>query len=157
MSEGVTQLSHRSYFSLVSFSNVDNPIIWSPKPKRGTSAHKASALGWMETIQAMTHGSCVVSASLETMQIARKARRTRGRDKQMFVLYNEPPSCGGGYGGSSGQSADAVETITGANTERLKISTIYIPEFAPQQIAINFGQDLAAANNGRYEQHEPAY
>lgn len=155
---GVSQLSARTYFGLVSFSNVEDPQIWSTKPKRGTSANKSAALGWVGTIQAMSHGSCVIGGALETLKIAQKARRTQGRNKQMILLYNEAPSCGGyGVGGNASYTNEAIETITGANRERLKISTIYIPEFGPQSLAISFGQDLAAANNGRYEQHEPAY
>ena len=92
----------------------------------------------------------MIGAALVTLQIAKKAR-TKGRNKQMIILYNEPPAC------LAPQSDEAVETITAANRERLKIHTIYIPEFAATSQAQNFGKALAAANNGRFELHDPSY
>ena len=113
-------------------------------------SNRGSASGWLETIVSRPHGSCLTSAALTTLQIAKKAR-TRGRNKHMFVLYNEPPQCGGRT-----NSDTAIEAITGANKERLKISVDYIPEYSANAAATNFGRSLAAANHGKFTLHAPA-
>ena len=143
----------------MSFTNINDPKIWSRKPRRGTNSNKASALAWVETISSGTHGACITDAMLETLMISSKARGIRGRSKQIILLYNEPPGCngGGGYGGNPALAEAAVVEITGANRQRARINTVYIPEYSGQSYpnAVQFGQDLAASNNGRYEFHNP--
>ena len=138
----------------MSFTNVNSPKIWSRKPRRGTSANKAAALVWVETVSSGTHGACITDAMLETLTIAQQARGIRGRSKQIILLYNEPPGCGGGgYGGNAADAEAAVVEITGANRQRARINTIYIPEYLGQSYtnAEQFGEELAYSNNGKYK------
>lgn len=95
----------------------------------------------------------MIDAALQTLRIAKKAR-CKARHKQMIILYNEGPNCGGAYNSSS-DADEALEAITGANRERLTINTVYIYEYTSQPAAKNFGIQLAAANGGRFEEYPP--
>ena len=147
MIRGVRQLTARSQFSLVAYNTANNEQVWSNRPRRATSAAKANAVGWVESL-APIEDHCMIDAMLLTLQIAKKAR-TQRRNKTVIFMYNRQPWCGWSNFGNTAYGNEVVLTYTGANTERLRTNVVHIPEWTHEQ-GDAFGQSLAAANNGKF-------
>ena len=132
----VNSLSPEAEFSLVSFSS--NTVTWSPQPKRATSANKAAAIAWVNTL--VPDGwTCLSPAAITTLQICNQSSKP---SRQMIILSDGVPTCD-----SVDTSNTALSEITSANCQQVPIHTIYINDDSE---GISFMQLLAAQNFGTF-------
>lgn len=132
----VNSLSPEAEFSLVSFSS--NTVTWSPQPKRATSANKAAAIAWVNTL--VPDGwTCLSPAAITTLQICNQSSKP---SRQMIILSDGVPTCD-----SVDTSNTALSEITSANWQQVPIHTIYINDDSE---GISFMQLLAAQNFGTF-------
>jgi Mg-chelatase subunit ChlD len=134
MSAAIGSLTSRAEFGLVAFST--NFITWQQRPVKASTAMKASATGWVNTISA-AGWTCLLEAGIKTVDIANQSPKQK---KQIIILSDGVPTCFG-----QDTSAQCLSGITGANWQRIPVNTIYISTDAA---GISFMQQLAAANGG---------
>ncbi len=136
ISRAVNSLSDQAEFSLVAFSS--NTTAWSSSPRLATLDHKAAATAWVNNLVA--HGNtCVGSAAVEALGIA---RRSRLKHRQLIVVSDGLPYCGGQL-----TASEDLTNITNANYERLPIHTLFLGDDSEGR---HFMQNLAAANGGTF-------
>ena len=134
----VQQMSPRVRFSAVAYNT--ETYVWQWKLKRGTMANKASCIAWMDVLTTAGY-ECLLDAGLTSLQILNQDRRSR---KAVLVcLGGNKPTC---QSGGVGYPEECLTGITGANTRRHRINTVYIDDFYAGHAG--FWQELAAANNG---------
>ncbi len=136
MSQAISSLSSRSQISMLAFST--SSIVWQHQPVNANSAMKASALAWVQQLQA-SGTTCMLEAGLKTVNISNTCSK---RNKQMIFVGDGGPNCNGG-----GTAAQCLAEITGANWQRTPINTVYI---STDDQGSQFMQTLALANNGTF-------
>jgi hypothetical protein len=135
MNSAINQMSHRSEFSVVAYS--DNYTTWSTVPKKANHGNKSSALAYVNSLQA-AGGTCIAPGTVKTIEIANLCGK---RKRNVIMLGDGYPECGGET------SASVLSDITSANYQRIPISTVYI---SGDSDGITLFQQIAAMNNGTF-------
>ena len=131
--EVVRSLSENTEFSLVSFSSGWSA--WSVTPKEASTGNRNSAEAWVNSLVA-GGTTCMGSAAVQTLNIAQRSQKD---DKQIIILSDGVPYCGGQF--TSGQVLSAVAA---ANYEALPIHTVFVSS-DPEGIAF---MNALAMNGG---------
>ncbi len=130
------QLSANSEFSLVSFSTSTQ--VWSSFPKPANPGNKASAISWVQSINA-AGWTCLMDAGVKAVNIANLSSK---KYKKLLVLCDGEPICNG-----VDTKLQCLASITAANWQNIPIDCLYI---SADQGGIGFMQQLAAQNNGKF-------
>lgn len=138
MTSSIQQLSRYAEFSMVKFSTGN--VAWSENPRKGTPANKASAIVWVQAIQAVGW-TCLAPAGVKTLEIANRCSKRR---VSVLILGDGMPNCNG-----VDTSAQCLSDITAANYKRLPVHTLFI---SVSTSGTAFFQSLAAMNGGTFTQ-----
>ncbi len=138
----VNQLSRRVKFALVAYNT--QTYVWRQRSQLATPSNKANAISWMSTLTT-AESECLLDAGLTTINICNATRKPH---RIMVFLGGNSPSCSGATGSS--YAATCLTEITGANSKRVPINTVYVADVytSGQQ----FWRDLADANSGTFNE-----
>lgn len=136
VTEAVNSLSPQAEFSIVAFSS--NTVTWSTTPKAATTAQKAAAIAWVNSL--VPDGwTCLAPAAITMLQICNQSSKPA---RQMLILSDGVPTCDG-----VDTTNQTLSEITAANWQQVPIHTIYINDDSE---GISFMQLLAAQNFGSF-------
>ncbi len=136
VNEAIGDLSDSSEFGIVHYNN--NHTRWQPVPRPATAAYKGLAQSYVNTLAAEGQ-TCTGPAGIDALALL---RMSDNEYRRMILVSDGVPICGG-----VNTASDALADITGANTSRDPIDTVYIGNDAGGQA---FMQQLAAQNNGTF-------
>jgi len=135
VTDAISELTEQSEFALVAFST--GWISWSPRPKVGNTANRILSTAWVQSLEVggSTH---LATACIETIRLCNMSEKEH---KQIILLSDGEPSSPG--------PDETLSSVTSANWRRTPIHTVYL---GCQIAALQFMQQLAAANGGEFSQ-----
>jgi Mg-chelatase subunit ChlD len=138
----ITEFSERVQFGIVFFDAGLTKFPPSGQPAESNPGMKASAIGYVNTIQAGS-GSCCQQGLMQCLAMANRATSKR---KVMVYLGDGRGHCQGGNEDS--YLLTTLAMVSSANYQRIQINCIMVLDVTPT--GEDFLRRLAAANGGNY-------
>lgn len=135
VTQALQSLTRQSQIGLVSFATSHDS--WKQVPVQATVANKASAIAWVQQLDA-SGATCMAAAAVKAINICNLSRK---RDKSVILLSDGQPNCP--------YCDESYLAIRAANWQQNPVNTLFVGNDAQGAACM---QQIAAANRGSFAQ-----